>query len=117
MMGPAEEGEVGQVGGAAVQPGDQVVALAPGQGPVTVGEDTAAVADGQGAGLGGGADPAGPAHLQRLAGRPAQDRGQQGHGRLEPVGRPCIAAGVVVAAGVVIAAVAPAWVAGLAAGV
>ena len=77
MMGPAEQGQVGQVGGATLQPGDQVVALAPGQGPVTVGDDTAAVADGQGAGLGGGADPAGPAHLQRLAGRAAQDRGSR----------------------------------------
>ena len=39
MMGPAQEREVGQVGGAALQPGDQVVALAPGQGSVAVGDD------------------------------------------------------------------------------
>src|SRR5215216_4006802 len=53
MMGPAQQGQVGQVGGAAVEPVDQVVALAPGQRAVAVGEDTAAVADGQGGALGG----------------------------------------------------------------
>jgi hypothetical protein len=68
-MGPADQGQVGQIGGAAVQPVDQMMALAPGQGPVTVGDHTAAVAHGQGGALGRGHDPAGPAQVQRLAGR------------------------------------------------
>jgi hypothetical protein len=66
----AQRGQVGQVGGAALLPGHQVVALAPGQGPGTVREDTATVAHRQGAALGGGDDPAGPSHIQRLAGAP-----------------------------------------------
>jgi hypothetical protein len=41
MMRPAEQGQIGQVGGAAVQPVDQMVALAPGQRPIAVGEHTA----------------------------------------------------------------------------
>ena len=52
VVGPAQQGQVRQVGGAAVQPVQQMMALTPGQGPVTVGEDTAAVADGQGGALG-----------------------------------------------------------------
>ena len=68
MVGPAEQGQVGQVGGAAMQPVAQVVGVAPGQGPLAVGEDTAAVADRQGGALGGLDDPGGPADLQRLGG-------------------------------------------------
>src|SRR5687767_14813843 len=43
VVGPADQGQVGQVGGAAVQPVQEMMAFAPGQGPVTVGEPTAAV--------------------------------------------------------------------------
>ena len=52
VVGSAEQGEVGQVGRAAVEPVPQVVGFAPGQRAGTVGEDTAAVADGQGACVG-----------------------------------------------------------------
>jgi hypothetical protein len=78
VVGPAQQGQIRQVGGAAMQPMLQVVGFAPGQRAITAGEHTAAVADGQGGALGGLDDPGGPAHLQGLAGRPAQDRGQQG---------------------------------------
>jgi hypothetical protein len=77
MVAAAEEGQVGQVGGAAVQPGDQVVGLAPGKGPLAVGNHTAAVTHGQRAALGRGHDPAGPADLQGLAGGPTQDGGSR----------------------------------------
>ena len=80
VVDPAQQGQVGQVGGAAVEPVAQVVGFAPGQGAVTVGEDTAAVADGQGVALGGLDDPAGPADLQRLGRCPTQRRWQQGQG-------------------------------------
>jgi hypothetical protein len=53
MVGPAQQGQVGQVGGAAVEPVAQMVGLTPAQGSGTVGEHTAPVADGQGDGLGG----------------------------------------------------------------
>jgi len=66
VMGPAEEDEVGQVGGAAVQPVAQMMGLTPARRPVAVGEGAAAVAHGQGGALGGLDDPAGPPHLQRL---------------------------------------------------
>src|SRR5829696_7174975 len=49
MMGSADQGQVGQVGGAAVQPVPDMVGFAPGQRPMTAREDAAAVADGQGA--------------------------------------------------------------------
>ena len=75
MVGPAQQGQVGKVGGAAVEPVAQVVGLAPGQGALAAGEDTAAVADGQGSSLGGRDDPAAAADLQRLAGGAAQDAG------------------------------------------
>src|SRR5215216_902162 len=94
MMGPAQQGQVGQVGGAAVEPVDQVVALAPAQGPSAVGEDTAAVADREGGALGEGDDPAGPAQVQGLAGGAAQDRGQHGQGGPEPLGQAWLTAGV-----------------------
>jgi hypothetical protein len=72
VVGPAHQGQIREVSEAAVQPVPQVMGLAPGQGPVTAGEHTAAVAHGQGAALGGLDDPGGPAHVQGLAGRPAQ---------------------------------------------
>jgi hypothetical protein len=46
MMGPADQGQVGQVGRAAVDPVAQMVGFAPAQGAGTAGEDTATVADG-----------------------------------------------------------------------
>jgi hypothetical protein len=61
MMGPAQQDQIRQVGGAPVQPVPHMMALAPGQGPVTVREDAAAVADGQGEALAGGDDPGGAA--------------------------------------------------------
>jgi hypothetical protein len=87
MMSPTHQGQILKVGGAAIGPVDQMMALTPGQGPLAVGDHTAAVADGQGAALGRGDDPAGAPHVQGLAGGAAQDRGQQDHGRLEPVGQ------------------------------
>src|SRR5215207_2749731 len=41
VVGPAQQGQIRQVGGAAVEPVPQMVGVAPGQGPFTVGEDTA----------------------------------------------------------------------------
>ena len=63
VVGSAQQGQIGQVGGAAMEPVAQVVGVAPGQGPLAVGEDTAAVADGQGGALGGVDDPGGPPDL------------------------------------------------------
>ena len=63
MMGSAQQGQIGQVGGAAMQPMPQMVGVAPGQGPLAVGEDTAAVPDGQGGALGGLDDSGGPSDL------------------------------------------------------
>ena len=79
MVGSAHQGQVGEIGAAAVEPVAQMMGFAPGQRPVTVGEDTAAVADGQGGPLGGLDDPGGPPDLQWLGGGPIQDRGDQGH--------------------------------------
>jgi hypothetical protein len=106
VVDPAQQGQVGQVGGAAVEPVAQVVGFAPGQGAVTVGEDTAAVADGQGVALGGLDDPAGPADLQRLGGGTPEGRRQQSHRGSQPRPQPRPLAVVVpdrllVAAGVV----------------
>jgi hypothetical protein len=95
MMRPTQQGQIRQVGGATIRPGDQMMALAPGQGPVTVGEHTAAVADGQGAALGRGDDPAGPADIEGLAGDAAEGWGEQVHGGLEPVGQVPVATGVI----------------------
>ena len=96
MMGPAQQGQVGQVGGAAVQPVPQMVGLTPGRGPLAAGKRAAAVADGQGGALGGLDDPAGAADLQRLGRGAAEDRGQQRHRRPQPGRQPLIAAGGVV---------------------
>ena len=86
MMGPTDQGQVIEVGGAALEPVAQMMGLIPGQGAGTVGDDTAAVTDGQGGAVGGLDDPGGPADLQRLGRGPTQDRRQQGHGGPEP---PC----------------------------
>jgi hypothetical protein len=97
----AQQGEIGQVGGAAIEPVNQMMTVAPGQGPGAVGEDTTAVADGEGVALSGGDDPAGPPDVQGLAGGAAQDRGEPVHGCLEPGGQAVLVA-VIVAAGVVV---------------
>jgi hypothetical protein len=76
VVSSAEQGQVGQVGGAAMEPVAQMMGLTPGQGTGAVGEDTAAVTHGQGAALGGLDDPGGPADFQRLGRGPTQDRGQ-----------------------------------------
>jgi hypothetical protein len=60
VVGPAQQRQIGQISGTAVQPVEQMVGFAPGQRPRTAGEDTAAVADGQGGAVGGLDDPAGP---------------------------------------------------------
>jgi hypothetical protein len=88
VMSPAQQGQVGQVGGAAMQPVAQMVGFAPAERAVTAGNDTAAVADGQGGPLGGLDDPAGPADLQRLGAGAAQDWGQQGHRGPQPPRHP-----------------------------
>ena len=48
MVSPAQQDQIRQVGGAAVQPVPQVMTLTPGQRPVTLRKHTAAVAHGQG---------------------------------------------------------------------
>jgi hypothetical protein len=96
MMGPAHQGQVVEVGGAAMEPGDQMMGLTPARGPITAREDAATVADHQGGALGGRHHPGGPAHLQRLAGRPTQGWGQQPHRHPEPGRQAGIVAGTVV---------------------
>jgi hypothetical protein len=61
---PADQGEVGV---AAVVPGDHVVALAPLGGDITAGEGAAGVAGDQGEGLGGGGDPAAAVEVEDRA--------------------------------------------------
>ena len=61
MVRPAQQGQVLEVGGAAIQPVPQMMGLTPGQRPSTAGEATAAVAHRQGEALGGLHDPGGPA--------------------------------------------------------
>src|SRR5215203_4723016 len=95
MMGPAHQDQVVQIGRAAIQPMLEMVGLAPGQRAVTAGEDTAAVAHGQGGPLGGLDDPGGPADVQGLAGGPTQDRGQPPGRGPELVGQACLVVGVV----------------------
>jgi hypothetical protein len=70
---PAEEGEVVEVGGAAVEPVDEpVVGLAPDRRGVAAGEQASPVAFGERAALGGGGRAAGAAGVQGLAARPAE---------------------------------------------
>jgi hypothetical protein len=71
MMGPAQQDQVVQVGGAAIQPVLEMVGFTPGQGPITAGEDTAAVTHGQGGPLGGLDDSGGAADVQGLGRGPA----------------------------------------------
>jgi len=75
MVGPAQQDQIGQVGGAAVQPVPQMMTLTPGQRPLAVREEAAAVAHGQGGPLGRGDDPGRPAQVQRLARGSTQDGG------------------------------------------
>jgi hypothetical protein len=84
VMGPADQGQVPQVSRATVEPVPQMMGLAPGQRPITVREDTAAVPDRQGGALGRGDDPGATPKVQGLAGGATQDRGEQGHGRPQP---------------------------------
>ena len=72
-MGPAEQREVREVGGAAVDPVPQMMGVTPGQRPLTAREDTAAVPDGQGGPLGRLHHPGAAADVQGPAGGPAQD--------------------------------------------
>jgi hypothetical protein len=94
MVGPAQQRQVGQVGGAAVQPVDQMVGLAPGRGSVAAGEHPAAVADQEGGALGGGHHPAGPADLQRLGRGATQCRGEQPRRHPQPGRQPLLVGGV-----------------------
>jgi hypothetical protein len=77
VMGPAHQGQVGQVGRAAIQPMLKMVGLTPGKRPLTAREDTAAVAHGQGGPLGGLDDPGGPADLQGWVGAPPRTGGRR----------------------------------------
>src|SRR5829696_2724815 len=77
VVGPAHQGQIRQVGGAAMEPVPQMVGVAPGQGPFTVGEDTAPVPHGQGGALAGLDDPGGPADLQRLGRGPTRIGGSR----------------------------------------
>jgi hypothetical protein len=77
MVRSAQEQQVGQVGGAAIQPVPQMMSLTPGQRAVAAREDTAAVADGQGGSLGGLDDPGGPAGVQGWLGAPPRTGGNR----------------------------------------
>jgi hypothetical protein len=56
----------------------------PGLGLITIGEDTTAVTDNQGAALGGGHDPGRSADLQGPGGGATQDPGEPGQGGSQP---------------------------------
>jgi len=62
-----EEGEVVEVGGAALLERDEVVGFAPAVRAVAAGEDAAAVADDEASALGGGGEAAGSADIEDLA--------------------------------------------------
>jgi hypothetical protein len=99
MMSPAQQRQVGKVGGAAVEPVAQVMGLAPGWGSVAAGEGAAAVPDHQGGALGGGHHPAGPADLQRLGRGTPKRRGEQPRRRPQLVRQaPSLATAAVVVA-------------------
>jgi hypothetical protein len=89
VMGPAEQGQVREIRGAAVGPVPQMMGVAPGQGPITTREDTSPVPDRQGAALGRLDDPGNPADLQGLAGGAAQGRGKLGGRGPQPLLKPC----------------------------
>jgi hypothetical protein len=75
MMGPAQQGQIRQVGRAAMEPVAQMMGLTPAQGALAAREDTAAVPHGQGGALGRTHDPGGPADLQGLGRGPTQEGG------------------------------------------
>ena len=110
VVGPADQGQVVQVGGAAMEPMSEMVGFAPGRGPLAAGEGAAAVADDQGGALGGGDDPAGPADLQRLGRGTPKGRGEPARRRPQPGRQAPIAA--VVAGRVVVAGVEVWWLVG-----
>ena len=87
VVGSADQGQVVQVGGAAMQPMLEMVGFAPGQGSRAAGEDTAAVADDQGGALGGGDDSGGAADLQGLGGAAPKGWGEAPGRRLEQGGQ------------------------------
>jgi hypothetical protein len=97
MMRPTQQGQVGQVSRATIQPMDQMMGFAPGQRPITTRKDTAPVTHSQGGALGRLDDPAGPPHVQGLAGSPTQDRRQQGRRRAESGRQSAVVVGVVLA--------------------
>ena len=72
----AQEHGVGQVGGATVQPGDEVVGVGVGGGPVTAGPAAATVTDCEHPALLGGEQPAGAAEVDHDAVLVEQQRGQ-----------------------------------------
>ena len=84
MMGSADQGQIVQVGRAAMEPVDQMVGLAPGRGPLAAGHRTAAVPHHQGGPLGGRHHPGGPADLQGLGGAATKGWGEPPGRRLEP---------------------------------
>jgi hypothetical protein len=104
MMRPTQQGQVRQVGG---PPSSQWARWWPShqaRGRAQSGTTQPPSRTARAPALGGGDDPAGAPDVQGLAGGAAQDRGQQGHGRLEPVGHDqaaAVAVGAVVAVGVV----------------
>jgi hypothetical protein len=95
VVGSAYQGQVGQVGRAAMEPMAQMMGLTPGQRPRTAGEHTTTVTHSQGGPLGGLDDPAGPPDLQRLGGGATKDRGEQGHRGPQPGRQPVHPAQVV----------------------
>ena len=84
MVRSADQGQVVQVGGAAVEPMLEMVGFAPGRGPLAASHRTTAVADDQGGPLGGGDDPGGAADLQGLGGAATKGWGEPPGRRLEP---------------------------------
>jgi hypothetical protein len=104
MMRPTQQGQIDQVGGAAIQPMLNVVGFTPGKRPLAVGEHTAAVTHSQGKALGGLDHPGAAAHVQGLAGGSTQDRGQHGAGRPQLSFQGWVTAGAVPATGMVVAA-------------
>jgi hypothetical protein len=80
MMATAQQQQVAQVGGAAVEPVAQVMGVAPGHRPVTPWEPAATVAHRQGGALGGGDHAAGTSYVQRLRPGTTKRRWQQAHG-------------------------------------
>src|SRR5215475_3034874 len=93
VVGPAEQGQVVQVGKAAVGPVGEVVGVGPGGWAVAAGEDAAAVAHDQ-CGAQRGWDGAGaPADVQRLAGAVGDDPGDPGVAGDPPGGFPGDGAG------------------------